>query len=155
MVRLRRHERAGDLVDDVAGQFLLEAHAREGGLSVERKFDKGALSYQFAVGVPASSEERGLRVEFVSGAKHPAVFADGPRCLRHRWGNDSLCMWDPNGPENERWVCGDGLPALVTLARLHMYCEAECRAGRPWFHPEMVGEHPRKRECPSCRGCGR
>lgn len=155
MIRLYYHERAGDLVRDIAGQFLLEAEARHHGMTVEREFANGTLSYRFAVGVPASSEERLLRAEFVAGAANPAVFADGPRCLRHRWSNDSLCMWDPVASASERWVCGDGLPALATHARLHLHCEAECRAGRPWPKAEMAGEHPRKPQCPSCRGRGR
>lgn len=155
MVRLRDHERAGDLVREIASQFLLEADARQGGMMLERQFASGVLSYRFTVGVPASNEERSLRVEFVAGATNPAVFADGPRCLRHRWSNDSLCMWDPDAPAGERWVCGDGLPALATHARLHLHCEAECRSGRPWPKAEMAGEHPRKPQCPSCRGRGR
>ena len=155
MSRLRPHERAGDLTQDIAGQFLLEADARRDGMAVERQFANGVLSYQFAVGVPASSEERSLRVEFVARAANPAVFADGPRCLRHRWSNDSLCMWDPAAPAGERWVCDDGLPALATHVRLHLHCEAECRAGRPWPKAEMAGDHPRKPQCPSCRGKGR
>jgi hypothetical protein len=107
------------------------------------------------VGVPATEEERMLRVDFKAGANHPAIFAEGPRCLRHRWRDDSLCMWDPTAPALERWVCGDGLPSLEAHIRLHLYCESECRAGRPWPKTEMVGEHPRKRHCPTCRGRGR
>lgn len=155
MIRLRHYRQAGDLVYDIAGQFLLEAGARHDGMAIEREFANGVLSYRFAIGVPASSQERSLRAEFVAGAANPAVFADGPRCLRHRWSNDSLCMWDPDAPASERWVCGDGLPALATHARLHLHCEAECRVGRPWPKAEMAGDHPRKRQCPSCRGKGR
>jgi hypothetical protein len=153
VVHLRNHRRAGDLAHDIAGQFLLEADARCEGMAVERRFANGVLSYHFAIGVPASNEERLLRVEFTPGADSPTVFADGPRCLRHRWSNDSLCMWDPDASVGERWVCGDGLPALATHARLHFHCEAECRSGCPWPKAEMAGEHPRKRQCPSC--CGR
>ncbi|MEX0972365.1 MAG: hypothetical protein WDZ46_03805 [Solirubrobacterales bacterium] len=155
MIRSPQQGRAGDFVHDIAGQFLLEADARHDGMAIEREFANGALSYRFAVGVPASSKERLLRAEFIPGIANPAVFVDGPCCLRHRWANDSLCMWDPNALASERWVCGDGLPALAAHVRLHLHCEAECRAGRPWPKVEMSGEHPRKPRCPSCRGRGR
>lgn len=155
MVRLREHELAGDLVQDIAGQFLLEADARSDDIVLERECADGVLRYQFTVGVPATTEERLLRVEFRQGALNPFVFVDGPRCLRHRWADGSLCMWDPEAPRTERWVCADGLPSLASHARLHLHCESECRAGRPWPKAEMAGEHPRKDHCPSCRGRGR
>jgi hypothetical protein len=155
VIRLHQHARAGDLIHDIAGQFLLEADARRDAMAIERVFANGILSYHFALGVPATSEERSLRAEFFACVANPAVFADGPRCLRHRWANDSLCMWDPDAPASERWVCGDGLPALAAHVRLHLHCEAECRAGSPWPKAEMAGKHPRKPQCPSCRGRGR
>ncbi|MGA8746448.1 MAG: hypothetical protein WB507_11365 [Solirubrobacterales bacterium] len=154
MIRLHRHESAGEVVYDIAGQFLLEADARREGIVLGREFGDGVLSYRFAVGLPATSQERQLHVDFSPGRPTVTVYADGHRCLRHRWPDGSLCMWDPEAAEVERWVLGDGLPALATHARLHLYCEAECRAGKPWPKAEMAGEHPRKRHCPSCRGHG-
>jgi hypothetical protein len=155
MITLREQELAGDLINDIAGQFLLEAQARHVGMMIERDLVNGVLSYRFVVGVPASSEERLLRADFKPGLKSPAVFADGPVCLRHRWRNGSLCMWDPDAPPSERWTCGDGLPSLAIHAQLHLHCESECRAGRPWPKEEMAGEHPRKPDCPCCHGRGR
>ena len=154
MITLHRHTRAGAIVDDVAGQYLLEADARANDLVLTSEFNGGVLTYGFCVGVPASNEEDRLRVVFTREAKHPAVYAEGPRCLRHRWEDDSLCMWDPAAAEGERWVIADGLGDLRDLAAEHLYCEARCRAGEAWPRPEMPGEHPRKRACPSCRGKG-
>lgn len=114
-----------------------------------------ALVYHFEVGVPGSNDLRAARAEFIPGRDSPAVFLDGPYCLRHRWSDDSLCMWTPeDGPEN-RWVLSDGLPRMAEHIALHAFCEGECRAGKPWPKAEGPGEHLRKRACPSCRGRGR
>lgn len=155
MIALPRYDSAGDIVGDIAGQYLLEAHARRDGLPVRGEFTGSLLTYRFAVGLPASSEERELRVEFSPKRRHPRVFANGPRCLRHRWGDDSLCMWDPEAVPAERWVLADGLGELAGHAALHLSCESQCRAGLPWPKAEMPGAHPRKRHCPSCRGKGK
>jgi hypothetical protein len=152
---LRDHELAGDLVTDVAGQFLLEADARRDGIAFEREFTDGVLVYRFAVGVPASTEERSVSVGFHPVQAQPAVHADGPPCLRHRWSDDSLCMWDPDWPRSERWVTGDGLAGLAAHIQVHLFCESQCRAGELWPKAEMAGMHPRKRSCPSCGGRGR
>lgn len=152
---LRDHEHAGDLATDIAGQYLFEAHARRAGIFFERGLTGGILVYRFSVGVPGSNEECEVRVELTPGAAQPTVHADGPVCLRHRWSDGSLCMWDPDGPRTERWVAGDGLAALAAHVQVHLFCESQCRAGKAWAKPEMAGVHPRKRACPSCAGCGR
>lgn len=154
-IRLPAYGDAGRLVDDVAGQILLEADARRRGMKLEREFDAGVLRYRFRVGMAGRNEERQVRVDFAPARSNPAVHVDGPPCLRHRWEDDSLCMWDPDGPGSERWLVGDGLPELVEHVRIHVHCEAQCRAGSPWPKEEMAGEHPRKRNCPTCRGRGR
>jgi hypothetical protein len=154
-VRLHDHQRAGEIVTDIAGQFLLEADARHDGLALERDFADGVLTYRFVVGIPGSMEERDVRVDLSPANPQPAVHADGPVCLRHRWSDGSLCMWDPEGPTSERWVLGDGLVSLVGHVQVHLFCEAACRAGDTWPKAEMAGDHPRKKDCQSCRGRGR
>jgi hypothetical protein len=149
------YEQAGQLTNDVAGQFLLEADARKRGMKIEREFLDGAVHYRFRVGVPGQAEERKVKVGFPPDRANPVVHADGPPCLRHRWGDDSLCMWDPNAPAAERWLVRDGIPSLAEHVGIHLFCEAECRAGRPWPKTEMAGDHPRKSKCPTCRGQGR
>jgi hypothetical protein len=155
VITLPGYDDAGRLVGDVAGQLLLEADARKQGMRLEREFVRGVLRYRFRVGVTGRNEERQVRVDFASARANPAVHVDGPPCLRHRWEDDSLCMWDPKGPASERWLIGDGLPSLAEHVRIHVHCEAQCRAGNPWPKEEMAGEHPRKRDCPTCRGRGR
>lgn len=155
MIRLPAYEDAGRLAKDVAGQFLLEAHARREGMTFVREFENGVLRYRFRAPVTGRLEERSVRVDFKSTRTNPAVHVDGPPCLRHRWDDDSLCMWDPGGPAGERWLVGNGLPELLAHITVHVHCEAQCRGGDPWPKTEMVGEHPRKRNCPTCRGRGR
>lgn len=155
MIRLPGYDNAGQLAGDVAGQILLEADARRHGMSIEREFVDGVLHYRFWVGVAGRSEERPVRADFAPKRASPGVRVDGQPCLRHRWEDNSLCMWDPGGPPEERWLIGDGLPELAEHVRIHLHCEAECRAGNPWPKEEMAGEHPRKRDCPTCRGRGR
>jgi hypothetical protein len=152
---LRDHEVAGDLATDIAGQYLFEADARRAGIVFERELTGGVLTYRFTVGIPGSTEEREVQVELSPGSSQPAVHADGPVCLRHRWSNGSLCMWDPDGPRAERWVTGDGLAALAAHVQVHLFCESLCRAGQAWAKTEMAGMHPRKKTCPSCTGSGR
>jgi hypothetical protein len=152
---LPAYEQAGQLTNDVAGQFLLEADARKRGMRIEREFCDGVVNYQFRVGIPGQADERSVKVGFPPGRANPVVHVDGPSCLRHRWEDDSLCMWDPNGPGDERWLVQDGMPSMAEHIGIHLFCEAECRAGNPWPKPEMAGEHPRKSKCPTCRGHGR
>jgi hypothetical protein len=149
------YDDAGRLAGDVAGQILIEADARRRGMKIEREFIDGVLRYRFWVGVAGGTEERQVRVDFAPTRANPGVHVDGPPCLRHRWEDDSLCMWDPQGPPSERWLIADGLPGLAEHVRIHVHCEAQCRAGNPWPKDEMAGQHPRKRDCPTCRGRGR
>jgi hypothetical protein len=155
MITLPGYDDAGRLAGDVAGQILLEADARRRGMRIEREFIAGSLRYRFCVGVTGRNEERQVRVDFVPTRSSPGVHVDGPPCLRHRWEDDSLCMWDPQGPDSERWLIGDGLAELAEHVRIHLHCEAQCRAGNSWPKEEMAGEHPRKRDCPTCHGRGR
>lgn len=157
-------------VDEIVGQLFFEAAARRNGITVDRRvvdrrrarLDLGRvvvdryLLYRFAIDVPVYDEERLVAVTFTPGdPRHPHVRIDGPPCLRHRYINDALCMWLEKDPVDKRWVVEEGLLALVPHVEVHAYCEAECRAGKPWPKDEAPGDHPRKRNCPSCHGRGR
>jgi hypothetical protein len=154
LIRLPNHVVVGHLIEDFAGQFLLEADARRNGMVIKREYVDGKLRYRFRVDTVGEESVRLVRVDFSSRLANPAIHVDGPRCLRHRWKNDSLCMWDPSGPPTERWVTSDGLPELAKHVRVHVFCEAECRSGKSWPKDEMAGPHPRKQDCPSCHGRG-
>lgn len=145
-------EVSGRLVDDVAAQLALEASARRTGMTIARAVVGMRLRYRFAIDVPVHDDERLVTVEFAAGRSpgQPRVCIDGPRCLRHRYLDDSLCLWLGSDPGEQRWVPADGLLDLVGQIELHAYCEAECRAGKPWPKPEAPGRHQRKSTCPSC-----
>ena len=155
MVRLPDLKRAGDLSGDIAGQILLEGDAARNNLNVKREFVDGVVRYRLLVDVPGTNEARATRIDFKSGEDDARVYIDGPTCLRHRWGDDALCMWDPKAPPDERWLLTDGFPELVRQVQIHTYCEGVCRGGAPWPKEEMAGPHPRPRRCPTCKGQGR
>ena len=142
------------LVDDIAAQVRFEREARLQALAYERKAERGILRYRFAIEVPVHDDERLVTVEFARARPpaHASVRVDGPRCLRHRFNDDSLCMWLESDPPDKRWVPSEGLLELARHVELHAYCETECRAGRPWPKAESPGRHPRRRSCPTCHG---
>lgn len=157
-------------VDGIVGQLRFEAAARRDGITIDRRIicnrrprlDLGRevldryLVYRFAIDVPVHDEQRLVTAAFSLGERRdPRVRIDGPPCLRHRYADDALCMWFARDAVDQRWVISEGLLALVPHIELHAYCEAECRAGKPWPKDEAPGQHQRPRHCPSCRGRGR
>jgi hypothetical protein len=118
---------------------------------------RGRLSYRLETTVPAEGIPVELHLEMRTDSRpwRVRVFAKGvPECLRHRFGDDALCMWWEWHPNSRRWMFSDGLAALVHYTRAHLFQEACCRAGLPWPGEEAPGEHPRKRTCHTCRGKG-
>jgi hypothetical protein len=157
-------------VDGIVGQLFFEAAARRDGIKIDRRpirrrhtrLDLGrevfeqSLLYRLVIDVPIHDEERLVAVAFPLGKRQdPDVYIDGAPCLRHRYLGDALCMWFRKDSADKRWVVSEGLYGLVLHIKVHAYCEAECRAGRPWPNDEAPGRHPRPRHCPSCRGRGK
>jgi hypothetical protein len=140
--------------DDLRRRLRFEREARERGLVFEHAF-RGRprrLIYEVPIAVPVYDERRRLRITLPPVAHshaRPQVLIDGPPCLRHRFDDDSLCMWWSRDSEDERWVPDDGLFALVVHATDHAYCEAECMNGRPWPKSEAPRRH--REGCPTCR----
>lgn len=64
------------------------------------------------------------------------VIADGPVDSPHRYGAHRLCLWDPAGPEAERWVGADGLCELIAQTRIHLFKEAYWRETGLWLGPQ-------------------
>jgi hypothetical protein len=138
--------------DDIGARLRFERDARRAGIPIKWEIvgSPALVRYRFPIEVPVYDERREVSALIARG--RPIVYIDGPRCLRHRFLNDSICMWLEEDPPEKRWMLEDGLIGLVGHAREHAYCEAECRAGRPWPKEEAPGSHPRKRNCPSCQG---
>jgi hypothetical protein len=140
---------------DVARRIRFEAVARREGLKFNCQTQGAVVLYRFAIEVPVSYDER--QVTAVIGDSVPReahVQIDGPICVRHRFLDDSLCMWWGRDADEARWRIGDGLLALAAHAKYHAWCEADCRAGRQWPKDEAPGDHPRPSWCPTCAGVG-
>lgn len=144
--------------DDIPSRLVFESEARRAGIAfrTEELERPRRLRYLFGIDVPVHDDRRDVIADFdaTSRPDEPHVFIDGPICLRHRYLNHALCMWLRDDPPDARWEPRDGLAALTGHIEQHAYCEAECRSGRPWPKPEAPGQHPRKRNCPTCRGRG-
>jgi hypothetical protein len=121
----------------------------------ERRAGPAAVTYRFPIDVPAHLETRAVTVLVGESVPREAnVRIDGPACLRHRFRDGSLCMWWDGDPDVSRWMIDDGLMMLIGHIKVHAWCEADCRAGRPWPNDEAPGRHPRDPRCPTCGGVG-
>jgi hypothetical protein len=47
-----------------------------------------------------------------------------------------LCIWDPDDPDENRWVFKDGLLVLMGLIAAHLFREAWWRETGEWLGPE-------------------
>lgn len=142
--------------DDLPRRIRFEREAREKGLVFSGGFSgkPRRLIYRAPIVVPVYDEPRRLTItmDFSAspGARPPRVLIDGPVCLRHRFSDTGgLCMWWREDSNQQRWVPGDGLLALVNHAIDHSYCEARCQRGHPWPKPEAPRRH--RKGCPTCR----
>ena len=117
----------------------------------------GRIVYRLIVDVPATALRAPVRIELSTRTRpwRPRVVAVVPECLRHRYGDGSLCMWWERDPNERRWMMSDGLAALIHYVQVHLYQEACCRAGESWPGEEAPGLHVRKRSCATCGGSGR
>ena len=148
------HRRTHAWFDNLVERLTFERDARERGMTIRADVSgkPRRLQYHFAIDVPVHDDRRMVTVRFksVMAPSRPVVHIDGPRCLRHRFLDGSLCMWYGPDPSEEKWLSEDGLLALVAHIEEHAYCEGECRAGNDWPKPEAPGEHRRPSDCPSC-----
>jgi len=88
--------------------------------------------------VPARRELVPVRIEFhenpnysthgLSPMDYPRVLADPGAASKHRFNDDSLCLWFPGDPEERRWQHTDGLITLLNTVRNHLFFEDHWRA---------------------------
>lgn len=129
--------------DDMASVYLFERDARRehGGLQRRWMTNPRRLAYELVLDVPAYDERRSVAIEFAaSAAVLPRVVVDGPDDSPHRNWDRSLCMYHPRDPPERRWTPPEGLGALVDCIRVHLFQEAEARAGYGW--PGDEAPHP-------------
>ena len=77
----------------------------------------------------------------LSPQDYPRVFADLGLDSPHRMPDDSLCLFYPGDPPDQRWTADDGLLALFNLTADHLFFETYWRhtGGRrcgTWLAPE-------------------
>ena len=126
-------------------------------IAVRERAGIAGVEYTFPLDVPATGERVGVIVRIAiqsEGMRAIVHVKDAPDCRRHRFGDQSLCMWfDPDGPE-KKWTMGDGLDQLAAHVSRHLFQEAVCRAGDSWPGDESPGLHPRPKTCTTCGGEG-
>jgi hypothetical protein len=91
------------------------------------------FQYSAFVGVPRTGHIQ-LRVEFARTDPHsPRVFSPPLGGSPHRNPDQSMCLWYPLHPPDQRWEFHDGLRELLVMAVLHLRREALWRGSAPRF----------------------
>lgn len=115
------------------------------------------VEYTFPLTVPATEETVTVmaQIDMREPRMRPVVhLKNAPDCRRHRYNDQSLCLWfEPDGIDHV-WTVADGLDQLAAHIARHLYQEAVCRAGDPWPGDESPGQHPRPKSCTTCGGEG-
>lgn len=62
----------------------------------------------------------------------PHVYSDGPSQSPHRYPDESLCMWHPGDPIQQRWTRRDGPSALLGHIVAHLLREEWWRCTGEW-----------------------
>lgn len=127
-------------------------------IAVRERSGPSGIEYTFPLTIPATEEPVTViaRIDVREWEFRPTVHVQGaPDCRRHRYSDQSLCMWfEPDGADY-KWTVNDGLDQLVVHVARHLFQEAVCRAGDPWPGQESPGQHPRPRSCTTCGGNGK
>lgn len=102
------------------------------------------ITYRVTINVP-EYEPRRVELRLLNTSKPilDAVHVDGPDDSPHRYRSGALCMWYPDDPESQRWVASDGLLALLTHVKIHLFREAYWRETGHWVGPQAphaIGE---------------
>lgn len=129
--------------DDADTRATFEAGAPEVARWITRATTRAGFRYSALVGVPRTGRVQ-LRVEFARTApRKPHVFSPPFGGSPHRNPDQSMCLWYPRDPPDQRWEFVDGLRELLVMSVLHLRREALWRrsarrfADRVWPGPEM------------------
>lgn len=126
-------------------------------IPVRERSGPTGVEYAFPLNIPATEEQVAVvaRLDVREDGLRPIVHVkDAPDCRRHRYGNQSLCMWYDPDAADLKWTVADGLDQLVAHVARHLFQEAVCRAGDSWPGQESPGLHPRPASCTTCGGEG-
>jgi hypothetical protein len=92
--------------------------------------------WRVTVNVPGYDVKIDLRIEIEEFTVN--VIADnwsGP-AMKHTYGNNRLCMWHPEDPEERKWRRQDGLLKLIDSAVMHLFREFYYRETGEWLGEE-------------------
>jgi len=82
-------------------------------------------------------EPRNVEIRFTGSYRVPRILVDGPSSPhRYKTDGDSLCIWHPQDPPEQKWVFEDGLLALLNHIQAHLFREAWWRETGEWLGPE-------------------
>jgi hypothetical protein len=101
---------------------------------------KGGRVYRLRLAVPYY-EPRDVEIRFEDWSRVPSIFVDGPSSPHRYDDGDSLCIWHPRDPPEQRWVFEDGLLALLNHIQAHLFREAWWRETGEWLGPEAPHSH--------------
>jgi len=95
-----------------------------------------ALSVRLCV---ADVPEQAITIVFGPAARAvPRVYTNGPSDSPHRYPDDSLCMWYPDDPAEQRWTRRDGPAVLLGLVVAHLLREEWWRRTGEWPGAEVA-----------------
>jgi hypothetical protein len=82
-------------------------------------------------------EPRNVEIRFEHWSRVPSIVIDGPSSPhRYKADGDSLCIWHPQDPPEQRWIFEDGLLALINHIQAHLFREAWWRETGEWLGPQ-------------------
>jgi hypothetical protein len=117
---------------------------RRYGSELRRGESSFLLTYELDVPVIGRDAPSSVRVEFhrrpyyktygLEPSDYPRVFADrGARSPHRMPSDDSLCLYYPGDPRDQRWTAEQGLDELVNLTARHLFAEDYWRErGNVW-----------------------
>jgi hypothetical protein len=130
-------------LDDADARSTFETGASAVARWITPGTGRGGFRYSAFVGVPRTGHIQ-LRVEFARTTPHsPHVFSPPLGGSPHRNPDQSMCLWYPLHPPDQRWEFRDGLRELLVMAVLHLRREALWRRSAPrlvdrtWPGPEI------------------
>lgn len=134
---------------DLAWRIPLEnAAKRRYGRHLSFELSGGRLDYRLdQLEVTGRTEPVPVRISFfqrpyyscgpLSPEDYPRVFADRGAASKHRMpGDDALCLYAIDDPEERRWRSRDGLLTLLDITADHLFAEEHWRTTTVWPLPE-------------------
>lgn len=142
VVNVPGKHRGGPWYSEFKERAVFERGVREffPALKIRTHRDKGLpkLTYTVLMSVPHYNHTRQVTLTF-SASKNffPAIFVAGPSASPHRYDDNSLCIWRPWDPKENRWLFQEGLLSLLVLVQIHLFKEAWWREHDEWLGPEV------------------